>query len=161
MEHLAIENFRNRLNYREQFDACFAGAFVEEDKEKSNFYERIQGIFRDIKKRLFVPSKSISARWKKDKLEIIVNKIIVPSSDLVFCFAEQYVNSECPEISISQSGEELAMIYRAYELEIPIIYLVRQKEICKDNRYHIINFVTDPEAFKKIESFVKRFYRHL
>jgi len=159
MDQSTIRDFRKKYRYQEGSDVFLASPYNEHDKEKRGFYRDLSKRFERLGKRLFIPSRNLNLKWPQERLQEIVNRIIIPSSDLVLSFSEQYPTNEGPEISITPEVS-YRMVSRAYELEIPVVHLIKINHfLIPDNRYTMIAYKNNSEILEKLEDLLVKFYR--
>jgi len=155
---ITVEGLREKLRYHEEFDVCFAGPLTGVYDRMRSFYEEMGNLQLPYQKRLFIPCINSPKGKRLEKIEDIILKIIVPSSDLVLCFAEQDFN---PEIAGLKSTTEFGgkMVDCASKHEIPVAHLIKGR-VGDDYLRGLIGFKEDSEVFAKIDAFLRNFYRN-
>lgn len=152
---------REQLGYGEKFEVyLMSSRFLRNlDAGEELFNEGIDSILARIGKRLFVPYRDIPRTEDEESKSNILEKIIIPSSELIICPSKQTLTHEGPEIC-EKFGDNRKRYYQALNLEIPAAYLVERADFTEDERYNIIGFDSSAEGLEKIEKFLRDFYRH-
>ena len=151
-----IEDNRDELEYHDMFEVAAAECMaISMDDPKIKFYERLESFLEGLGKRLFLPDRHLDYECgNHGRVGKQLEKIIVPSAEVVISLSEQYVNSEGPEIRTPGNPAGL-ILSTANNLEIPVIHFV-PKIFQKDTRYNLIEYADLNDALSSAQDFFSK-----
>lgn len=113
------EGLRDIFDFRKRYDIILAGDYeIEKEKSKKrlDLYENIKEKIEKVSKRAYIPNKDLEESWSPDKTYIVLNNIIIPTSDLVLSYLGLTSIATC------------IMTSHAAKNNIPIAYLYEKQD---------------------------------
>lgn len=152
-----VAKYKEMYGIRNRFDIVLAVAFEPEEKGDIRFvfYDALGERIRRLGKTIYLPHREIDLGWPCEKIYDIVNEIVIPTSDLVLCYAG---------LPSTATG---IMAGSAIKHRVPVIYFYERgrennfdsNKLFRADVQDLIEFDNDEEALEKIEASVRAFYK--
>ena len=154
-----MESVHN-LNGKKRYDIFLAHDIDNENEMRENipFYDQIESVCTKLGHNLFVPYRFVMAgsganRSSQNDIDVLLNNIMIPQSNLVICH-------------LTNSTSLGMMDERAKLVEKPIIYFYQEKAISQipmstfayGNIQAMITFKTQEECLGKLENQIDKYF---
>lgn len=151
-----VTKLRNYYGYRDRFDIVLACAFEECEQGAKNFgfYDKIGDIAKGYGRRIFLPHKNINPEWDASKTYEVVNRIVVPESDLMIAYLG--VQSTAAGIMMMSAKAESVPIIGVCESEsMENLFEMRRKYI---EFWKIVSFEDEKRGLASLGKAIGSFY---
>jgi len=142
-----IKYLNKCYDFRKNYDVVLACAFFPSEifyfkkdlKEVHEFYDKIGQLIRNIGKRPYLPHKEIDLEWETEKVDSVINNIIIPNSDIVIGY-----------LGIDSNLVQ-TMLYSAQRNRVQIIYLYNDSESLERLKNELDSLYKEKSLEKYIE----------